>query len=406
MLEDDVKIVEPLKIIQKKKRKKYIKYNYEFLASFCDENGIKLRHDYSNAHITCETKIKAICIRCDEDMIEKDFRTLVRNQNFGCIDCSKIIANERYIQTNLENFGCEYPINNIEIKEKIKNTMLERYGVEYSGQDPNALEKMQSTNLLKYGVKHVSQNETVKEKNTNLNRYGNEILMNNKEIKEKYKETNLVRHGYDNPFSNSKTHEKSKATNMVRYGSEYSASNENVKEKVKNTSIELYGFPCVFQNESVKEKSKATMVERHGFEHASQNAIIAEKILKNSFKSKEYIFPSGRIDMIQGYEHFALNFLLNVEKINEDDIITSCTQVPEIWWTDNTGKNHRYYIDIFIISQNKGIEVKSQWTFNKETDKVLVKRDAFILSGYECDIWIFDDKGNRTIYDINTILTI
>lgn len=44
--------------------------------------------------------------------------------------------------------------------------------------------------------------------------------------------------------------------------------------------------------------------------------------------------PSGKIIDYQGYENFALDELLNVENINEDDIITNRKDVPEIWYTD------------------------------------------------------------------------
>ena len=58
-----------------------------------------------------------------------------------------------------------------------------------------------------------------------------------------------------------------------------------------------------------------------------QNPKFAEEHFKKCFKSKEYVFPSGRIDKIQGYEHYALDFLLNNTNICEFDIITGCKNV-------------------------------------------------------------------------------
>lgn len=103
--------------------------------------------------------------------------------------------------------------------------------------------------------------------------------------------------------------------------------------------------------------------------------------------------------MIQGYEHFGLNNLLNGENIDKNDIITSRSKVPEVWWIDMNGKTHRYYIDIFIKSQNRGVEIKSNWTYESDQENVLLKRKAFIEAGYKCDIWVFDNKGKRIMYN-------
>jgi len=43
--------------------------------------------------------------------------------------------------------------------------------------------------------------------------------------------------------------------------------------------------------------------------------------IKSSYSKKEYIFPSGKKENIQGYEHFALDELIINEKIDESDII-------------------------------------------------------------------------------------
>ena len=40
--------------------------------------------------------------------------------------------------------------------------------------------------------------------------------------------------------------------------------------------------------------------------------------------------------------------------------------------------NHRYYPDIYIKSENQVIEAKSTYTFNKEKEKNLLKRDSVL----------------------------
>jgi len=96
--------------------------------------------------------------------------------------------------------------------------------------------------------------------------------------------------------------------------------------------------------------------------------------------------------MVQGYEIFALRDLIEIENINENDIITGCKSVPEIWYNDITGKKHRHYVDIFIKSQNRCIEVKSSWTVKKEN--VFIKQNAGKELGFIYEIWVYNEKGD------------
>lgn len=54
----------------------------------------------------------------------------------------------------------------------------------------------------------------------------------------------------------------------------------------------------------------------------------------------------------------------------------------------------RHYVDIFIPSQNRCIEVKSTWTAKKKKDNIYLKKEAGEKLGYKYDLWIFDQKGN------------
>jgi hypothetical protein len=120
-----------------------------------------------------------------------------------------------------------------------------------------------------------------------------------------------------------------------------------------------------------------------------------EKQIKSSYYIKDYKLPSGNIIKIQGYENFALDQLLLHDKLNENDIMTGCKNVPTIWYIDNSGKKHRHYVDIFIPSMNKCIEIKSTWTFTKQKDIVLLKQNAAKELGYTYEIWVYDSKGNK-----------
>jgi glutaredoxin len=105
--------------------------------------------------------------------------------------------------------------------------------------------------------------------------------------------------------------------------------------------------------------------------------------------------PSGNTIKIQGYEHYALDELCKKENSNENDIITGSKNVPTIWYNDNDNKKHRHFVDIFIPSINKCIEVKSTWTFKKQKEIVFLKQTAAKELGFLYEIWVYDNKGNK-----------
>lgn len=87
---------------------------------------------------------------------------------------TKAEANQLRIQTNLERYGVETPIQNPEVWEKKEKTTLEKYGVTNICFLPEAIAKRKQTNLAKYGTETPSSTDIIKEKvaKTNLERYG------------------------------------------------------------------------------------------------------------------------------------------------------------------------------------------------------------------------------------------
>ena len=91
-----------------------------------------------------------------------------------CRSNSKEIQ-EKYKQTCLEKYGCEYSFQNENIKNKIKRTNLERFGCEYSLQSKEVREKGKQTFKKRYGCENPSQSEKVKQNHYNKS-YDNFIL--------------------------------------------------------------------------------------------------------------------------------------------------------------------------------------------------------------------------------------
>ena len=58
---------------------------------------------------------------------------------------------KKHMDVSLEKYGCMYPSQSKEVKEKIKQTNLERYGYEYVTQVESIKEKSQETKIERYG---------------------------------------------------------------------------------------------------------------------------------------------------------------------------------------------------------------------------------------------------------------
>lgn len=70
-----------------------------------------------------------------------------------------------------------------------------------------------------------------------------------------------------------------------------------------------------------------------------------------------------------------------------------CKNVPVIWYKDKNNKKRRHYVDIFIPSQNRCIEIKSKWTKQINIDNIFLKQSGGKELGYNYEIWIYDKNG-------------
>ena len=335
-------------ITTNKIRESKVKYDINMLINFCDENNILLMDDYSDKFINRDSKIEGICKNdCCENIFNKSFRELLKINGF-CQDCSKENGKLKIIETNLKKYGVDNPMKNEECKKKLKQSILKKYGVEHNSQSEIIKNKKRETCIEKYGVEYILQS---------------------KQVREQIKKTNIQKYGVENPHQNNEIKEKHCQTNLKKYGVKYNLQLKEFREKVIQTNLERYGVP-----------------------HHSQNSEVSENMMKNAYNKKSYTLPSGKIIFLQGYENFMLDYLLSVEKIDEDDIFTKRNEVPEIWYYDKTQKHRRHYVDFYIKSQNRCLEVKSTFT-NQEKNNVFEKQKAAKDLGLKYEIWIFNKSG-------------
>lgn len=321
-----------------------IKYNYDLLNSFCMNNNIILDDIPKNTN--CNTKIKSKCIKDDCcNIYEKKFHILFKTNNFFCKKCS---IDNGFIKQKLtvqNKYGVDNIFKSDKIKENIKNTFITKYGVDNPSKFEEFKNNMLKTKIKKYNI-NLKKNITEEERNNIL---------------------------------------------LDKYGTVNFRSSEIVKNKIKNTCIEKYGVEHISKLNSVKELKKQNSIEKYGCEYPIQFPEIAQKACKSKYKQKVFEFPSGKQVLVQGYEPFALKDLIDNEKINENDILVGCKNVPEIWYYDKNGKKHRHYVDIYIESQNRCIEIKSTWTVKHEN--VFIKKYAAENLGFKYEILVYNEKG-------------
>jgi len=379
-------------------------YNYNNLIDYCCENNIKLLDNYENNLITRDSYIKGECVSindsCD-NYFNKTFRNLKKTGPY-CTICTSFNRNNKVKQTFLNKYGCENLFQSEEIKDKIKQTNLIKYGNEYIVNIEVFKQKSIKTLLKNYNVNHPMKSDKIREKikNTNLLKYKCENLFQSEEIKDKIKQTNLKKYNCENPTYSKVIREKTKKKCLEKYGYEHTCQLPHVVEKRKQICIEKYGNEIPLKTEIGKETIKQTCLKKYGYENPQQVPEIAEKSSKNSYRKKSYILPSGKEIICQGYEPFALDKLVKEENISEEDIVTGCKNVPQIWYNDEQDKKHRHYVDIYIPSQNRCVEVKSTWTAEKKKDNIYLKQNAAKELGYQYEIWIFNAK--KELVEIKT----
>ena len=349
---------------------KLVSFNLEYLHQCLTKNEATLV-GYNQDKLTRNVIISFKC-KCGMER-EKVFREISRT-GAKCKNCQRLQANIIRNKTNQTKYGCDNPMQNINVQAKTKQTNINKYGVEFPLQNAEIQAQTKDFFVKKYGFTHPLKHET---------------------IKTKLKQTNIKKYGVENTFQNAEIQAKMKETLMKNYGVTHPSYSSEIQDKTKQRFLDLFGVDNPLKNPEIQKKRKQTNVEKYGVEHVIQNAEIAERISKNGFKRKLITTPSGDHITLQGYEPFAYDLLLQTYKENE--IICKRSEVPEIWWTDDTGKKHRYFIDFYLPHIKLMIEVKSPWTLKlaENQGKIIKTKQACEDAGFIYECWILDHKGKK-----------
>lgn len=211
---------------------------------------------------------------------------------------------------------------------------------------------------------------------------------NSEHTRANFQATMLERYGVTNNLALPSVKEQKKQTWLKTLGVDNPAKNTSVKEKIDRTIQRRYG------ENWRKETFKRNMLKTYGVENWVQVPKLYQRFSEKR-SNKTYLLPSGRSVHVQGYEHWALDILL--QKYSEDDVLIH-RGVPTVFYDDD-GRTCAHYPDICISSKNLLIEVKSGYTFRSLYQKNVLKARAALKAGFNYQFWVFDRQKNLEIID-------
>lgn len=156
--------------------------------------------------------------------------------------------------------------------------------------------------------------------------------------------------------------------------------------------LKEHGVEYSTQRPDVRAKTRRTLRQRYGVDCALQNRTLLNKMISSSYSRKSYQLGS-RLVQVQGYEPYALDYIVNTKKINPKSIQCGTDSLPSIRYKYD-GKQKVYHPDIFIPKLNLLIEVKSSYTYKRSLAKNQAKKKACIAAGYRFKFLIFKKNGD------------
>jgi len=180
---------------------------------------------------------------------------------------------------------------------------------------------------------------------------------------------------------------------------EFSCDNITLKKILSRNNATIRGLDKCQTDESNNKRQK-TLQCRYGVNGVMQNEDFFVKQQKSAKKYKKAIIDGVEI-VYQGYELKAIYRLID-EGYNIREIENGKYKVPKFEYSWN-GKKRVYYPDIYIPKDNRIVEVKSFYFYEKEIERNLAKRDSVLKASYKFDFYIMDtyEKENGVTRRLN-----
>jgi len=329
-----------------------------------------------------------------------------------------------------ENFKKIYTKQKIQkAKNKRKQTNIEKYGTEHALQNINVLEKLQKTNIEKYGSKCTLSNKEIRKKikETNIEKYGVEFVTQNKDVQEKYKKTCLEKYGVDNVSKLKVVKQKKIETCIKNNGVYHPLLLEKFLNKRKNTNLEKYGVEHHLQNQEILNKQKRTNIEKYGHESPMQSEKINKKAIKTKIDKCLIYFPEGKTIPEWSKEPGSASYSTNLVGFRDHGILPSQNKsgrsilelkvenfldelnikyVANKKLNEHKGLNTGYKVpDFFLPEHNLIIECDGEYYHTKNKKHIDKERNKLYVSlGYNLLVFSGDQINNNFDYVKKQIL--
>jgi len=323
--------------------------------------GDEIKIDIKDLQIGSGIKVKVKCDICDliKNISYREYNDNIKNGGF--YSCNKCVNVKNKI-TRLKIYGDE----NFNNREKQKLTCIEKFGIDSYQKSDICKESKKQTCLIKYKTDSYTQTD---------------------DFKKKSKDTCLKKYGKEHYSQTDESIKRSENTCLEKYGKEYYSQTDECKEKVKKTSLKKYGHNYYSSSVECRNRVKNTCVEKYGVEYPIQNPDVFQKQRISLLKFKKYknILYQGTYEL-----DFLVNFYDKLEIKKPKTIKYKYENVIKI-----------YHPDFYLPKYNLIVEIKSDYTYNKEIEKNEQKKLAVLENGFN---FIFIIDKNYT--DFNKLLGI
>lgn len=202
---------------------------------------------------------------CGSDLKFVDMRTGFREFcSKKCMSNSNRIKESRKKTCEIK-YGVDNPSKSELIKDKVKDTNIKNYGVEYPMMSKDIIDQNKKYFIDKYGVDNPSKVPEIRRRaeKTTMDRYGDIHAMNNDKIKSNLKSYFMDKYGVDNPSKVPEVREKSRKTTLLNHGVEYPLQNVNIMDKYKKSNLEKHGNEFYTKTDKYKKQIKESTISKN-----------------------------------------------------------------------------------------------------------------------------------------------
>lgn len=219
-----------------------------------------------------------------------------------------------------EQTGYDNPLQNPEVKEKIKQTNLEKYGTEHAIASDIVRDKIKQTNLEKYGYESPFECPEILKKSHDTNRNNNGDCF--AVARKTYAETI----GMDTIFQSEEWQNNIRQERLINNGSSSPLKIPGVQENMKQRELEKFGCEHHTQR-SWSEKTRQIILDENiiwdsyvkengGIDSTAQKLGVNWKVIKRKLIEQNPNYKSSKSSIEDAIEDFLIKNNIKYEKNN------------------------------------------------------------------------------------------